>query len=116
MLFLLTWLGLVLIRPQEYPALADMGIPILPITMLATLVAWQLGGQRRPLTQPTYLLLAAFIVVGMFSMVANGWLGGAYLRFLQFLSQLQYLLLLPLYPYPDIQRFPCHNIHLPISS
>ena len=85
MLFLLTWLGLVLIRPQEYPALADMGIPILPITMLATLVAWQLGGQRRPLTQPTYLLLAAFIVVGMFSMVANGWLGGAYLRFLQFL-------------------------------
>ena len=38
------------------------------------------------------------------------------LRFFQFLSQLQYLLLLPLYPYPDIQRFPCHNIHLPISS
>src|SRR5690606_29857825 len=55
MLFLLTWLGLVLIRPQEYPALIDLGIPILPIAMLAALAVWQLGGQRRPLTQPTYL-------------------------------------------------------------
>lgn len=91
--FLLTWLGLVLIRPQEYPALADMGIPILPIAMLAALVVWQLGGQRRPLTQPTYLLLAAFVAVGMLSMVANGWAGGAYVRFLQFLPSMIALLL-----------------------
>lgn len=91
--FLLTWLGLVLIRPQEYPALADLGIPILPIAMLAALVVWQLGSQRRPLTQPTYLLLAAFVVVGMLSMVANGWVGGAYLRFLQFLPSMIALLL-----------------------
>ena len=33
----------------------------------------------------------------------------------QFLFQLQYLFLLPLYPYPDIQCFSCHNIHPPLS-
>ena len=92
-LFLLTWLGLVLIRPQEYPALADMGLPLLPIAMLAALAAWMLGNQRRPLIQPTYLLLAAFVVVGMLSMVANGWVGGARIRFFQFLPALITLLL-----------------------
>ena len=93
MLFLLTWLGLVLIRPQEYPALADMGIPILPISMLAALGAWLIGNQRRPLNQPTCLLLAAFVVVGMLSMAANGWLGGARIRFFQFLPALITVLL-----------------------
>lgn len=93
MLFLLTWLGLVLIRPQEYPALADMAVPILPITMLAALIAWQFGGQRRPFNQPTYLLLAAFIVVGMASMVASGWTGGAIVRFFQFMPALLALVL-----------------------
>jgi len=85
MLFLLAWLGLVLIRPQEYPALIDLGIPLLPIAMLGALGAWIISSERRPLRQPTYLLLATFMVVGMATMVANGWAGGALVRFLQFL-------------------------------
>src|SRR3546814_835435 len=93
MLFLLTWLGLVLIRPQEYPALVDLAIPILPIAMLGALGAWVVSRERRPLNQPTYLLFAAFIVVGMVTMVANGWVGGALVRFLEFLPSLFALLL-----------------------
>lgn len=93
MLFLLTWLGLILIRPQEYPALADLGIPILPIAMLGALGTWVLSSERRPLNQPTYLLFAAFMVVGMVSMAANGWVGGALVRFFQFLPLFFALLL-----------------------
>src|SRR3546814_16574738 len=85
MLFLLTWLGLVLIRPQEYPALVDLAIPILPLAMLGALGAWVVSRERRPLNQPTYLLFAVFIVVGMVTMVVNGWVGGAMVRFLEFL-------------------------------
>ncbi len=94
MLFLLTWLGLVLIRPQEYPALADMGIPLLPIAMLGALGAWLVSGNRRPLNQPTYLLLAVFIVVAMGTMVVNGWAGGALTRFLEMLPSLLALILI----------------------
>src|SRR3546814_13105195 len=47
----------------------------------------------RSLNQPTYLLFAAFIVVGMVTMVANGWVGGALVRFLEFLPSLFALLL-----------------------
>ena len=61
MLFLLTWLGLVLIRPQEYPALVDLGIPILPIAMLGALGTWVISRERRKFNQPTYLLFGAFI-------------------------------------------------------
>ena len=80
--FLLIWLALVLIRPQDYPAMAEMGVPILPIAMLAALLAWAIGRDRRPFDQPTYLLFPAFVAVGMLSMVANGWPGGAVERFL----------------------------------
>lgn len=93
MLFLLTWLALVLIRPQEYPALVGLGIPILPIAMLGALGTWAVGPERRPLRQPTCLLFAAFIVVGMVTMAVNGWIGGALVRFLEFLTPLFALLL-----------------------
>src|SRR5690606_29669810 len=88
MLFLLTWLGLVLIRPQEYPALLDMGIPILPIAMLGALGTWFISSSRRPLAQPTYPLFAVFIVVAMLTMVVNGWAGGAVTRLLALLPSL----------------------------
>lgn len=93
MLFLLTWLGLVLIRPQEYPALIDMGIPMLPIAMLCALGTWAVSGERRPLRQPTFILFAAFIVVAMVSMAVNGWVGGALVRLLEFLPSLFALIL-----------------------
>src|SRR5690606_938030 len=94
MLFLLTWLGLVLIRPQEYPALLDMGIPILPIAMLGALGTWFISSSRRPLAQPTYLLFAVFIVVAMLTMVVNGWAGGAVTRLLELLPSLLALILI----------------------
>src|SRR3546814_6746753 len=93
MLFLLTWLGLVLIRPQDYPALVDLAIPILPIAMLGALGAWVFSRERRPLNQPTYLLFAVFIVVGMVTTGVNGWFGGALVRFIEFLPPLFALLL-----------------------
>ena len=81
--FLLVWLALVLIRPQDYPAMAEMGVPILPIAMLAALAAWAIGRDRRPLDQPTYLLFPAFVAIGMLSMAFNGWPGGAVVRWPQ---------------------------------
>src|SRR3546814_16111255 len=61
--------------------------------MLGALGAWVVSRERRPLNQPTYLLFAAFIVVGMVTMVVNGWVGGALVRFLEFLPSLFALLL-----------------------
>src|SRR3546814_8262311 len=84
MLFLLTWLGLVLIRPQEYPALVGLAIPILPIAMLGALGAWVVSRERRPLNQPPYLLFSAFLAVGMLTLGVNGGVGGACVRFLEF--------------------------------
>lgn len=88
MLFLLAWLALVLIRPQEYPALVDMGVPILPIALLGALGLWLIGRDRRPLSQPTYLLFAAFILVGSVTVAVNGWVGGALTTFLDLLPSL----------------------------
>src|SRR3546814_8329076 len=61
--------------------------------MLGALGAWVVSRERRPLNQPTYLLFAVFIVVGMVTMVVNGWVGGALVRFLEFLPPLFALLL-----------------------
>src|SRR3546814_570998 len=85
MLCLLTWLGLVLIRPQEYPALVDLAIPILPIAMLGALGAWAVHRERRPLNNPTYLLFVAFIAVGIVMVVPKGWVGGALSPFYLFI-------------------------------
>ena len=94
MLFLLIWLGLYLIRPQDYPALADFGIPILPIAMICALGAWVISRERRPFNQPTCALFALFMVIGMVSVAVNGWVGGALTRFLQFLPGLLVLALI----------------------
>src|SRR3546814_13599234 len=40
MLFLLTWLGLSWIGPQDYPALPDPALPILPTAIQGALEAW----------------------------------------------------------------------------
>ena len=90
---LLIWLALVLIRPQEWPQYAEMGVPILPIAMLAALAAWAIGRDRRRLDQPTYLLFPAFVAVGMLSMAVNGWPGGAVQRFLDLVPAMTAVLL-----------------------
>ena len=109
MLFLLSWLALVLIRPQDYPALVDLSIPILPITLLGALGTWVLGRERKPLNQPTYLLFAVFIVIGMLTMAVNGWIGGALVRLLELLPM---LVGLPL----SQERAPGDVGHLPVRD
>src|SRR3546814_8212354 len=61
--------------------------------MLCALGSWVVSRARRPLNQPTYLLFAVFIVLGMVTMVVNCWVGGALVRFLEFLPPLFALLL-----------------------
>ncbi|HRN61601.1 MAG TPA: O-antigen ligase family protein [Luteimonas sp.] len=94
MLFLLVWLALVLIRPQEYPQLVDLGVPLLPIALLGAVGAWALSSDRRPLNQPTHLLFPLFILIGMFSVAVNGWVGGALQVFLDFLPALLALIVI----------------------
>jgi O-antigen ligase len=74
-LFIMLYLVLVLIRPQEYPALASAHLPLLPIALLMALVCW-MASRNKSFAAPQYLLLAALLVVMMISEVMNGWFGG----------------------------------------
>lgn len=77
--FMIFFLVLVIIRPQEYPAMAGLlGFPILPLTMAAAVVFWLLSS-RKSFDAPQYLLLLAFLGALMLSRIASGWLGGALL-------------------------------------
>src|SRR3546814_20629765 len=64
MLFLLTLLGLVLIRPQEYPALVDLDIQLLQTARLGPLVSGVGSTARRPPHPPPNMLFAASIASG----------------------------------------------------
>jgi O-antigen ligase len=85
--FLLLYLGLVLIRPQDYPALIEsLGtMPLLPIVLALALLAWLLSRRPANFQLPQYPLLAAFILVMMLSRALNGWLGGAVAQAIDFL-------------------------------
>ncbi|MEZ5461190.1 O-antigen ligase family protein [Dokdonella sp.] len=74
--FILLYLILVLVRPQDYPALADSGIPMLPIVLLIAVLFW-LPSRDKNLSPPHYVLLGLFLVVLMLSHIVNGWFGGA---------------------------------------
>lgn len=80
-LFLLAYLALVIVRPHEYPAYADSGLPWLQIALAGALLFWLLAG-RKSLPAPQLPLLFAFLLAGMLSVAATGWMGGA-LEFLQ---------------------------------
>ena len=74
---MICYLALVLIRPQDYPALVDsIGMPLLPIALIVAALFWLLSGRKR-FDAPQYLLLLLFFIVLMLSNVANGWFGGA---------------------------------------
>ena len=76
-LAMLTYLVLVLVRPQDYPDLVEtLRVPLLPIALLTAGLFWVLSGRKR-FDAPQYLLLVMFFGVLMFSHVANGWFGGA---------------------------------------
>lgn len=74
--FMLLYLVLVLVRPQDYPEWESLGIPVLPITLILAFLFW-LPSRNKDLTSPQYLLLPAFLLALMLSQVVNGWMGGA---------------------------------------
>ena len=83
-LFLLVYLTLVIIRPQDYPAMADSpGFPLQSLTLAAAAGIWMFSG-RKSFAAPQYLLVAAFLLVAMISKAVNGWPGGALFVFAVF--------------------------------
>ena len=74
--FIVLYLVLVLIRPQDYPQWAESSFPLLPIVLLLAFVCW-LPARAKQLSAPQYLLLPALLVVLMLSHIVNGWFGGA---------------------------------------
>lgn len=71
---LLTYVGLVYLRPQEYlPALE--GVPVMPIFLVASFVLWLPHGNKR-LDAPQFWLAPALFVAMAISIAANGWFGG----------------------------------------
>lgn len=74
---MMVYLVLVLIRPQDYPALADsLAYPLQPIALLTAAGFWMLS-PRKDFGAPQFLLLLGFFCVLMLSHVFNGWIGGA---------------------------------------
>lgn len=76
MFFILVYIVLVIVRPQEYPGIEQQDLPILPIALIVALIAWAISG-RKSFAEPQYPLLFAFFGVIMFSQIVNGWAGGA---------------------------------------
>lgn len=73
---MLVYLVLVIVRPQDYPALVDSGVPMLQIALALGLASW-LASRRKPFDVPQYPLLFVFLIALMLSEIANGWWGGA---------------------------------------
>ena len=74
---MILYLLLVLIRPQDYPAMVDSaGLPLQPIMLIIAALFWLLS-PRKNFDAPQYALLLVFFLVQLISHVFNGWLGGA---------------------------------------
>ncbi|MEO7433116.1 MAG: O-antigen ligase family protein [Dokdonella sp.] len=76
MIFILIYIALVIVRPQDYPQLGDGTLPLLTGTLAVAAGAWLVAG-RKTFAQPQYPLLFAFLIVTMISILVNGWAGGA---------------------------------------
>jgi len=81
--FIVLYIALVLLRPQEYPALEEAHLPLLPVTLVLALGSWVISGSKS-FAAPQYALLAAFLGVMMLSEAANGWFGGVLAQLLAF--------------------------------
>ena len=81
------YLLLVLVRPQEYPQMADAGIPLLPIALVSALLAW-LFSRSKHFDEPQYLILPLFVLMTSVSIALNGWFGGALAQFTLFAPSL----------------------------
>jgi O-Antigen ligase. len=82
--FVLIYLMLVLLRPQDYPQMAGFGIPILPLAMVSAAIAWVFSREKR-FNAPQYLLLPLFLVALFLSLAVTGWIGGARIAAVDFL-------------------------------
>lgn len=82
-LFIVLYLALVVLRPQEYPALEQAHLPLLPAALLLAALGW-LVSRNKTFAAPQYPLLAAFLVVMMISDAVNGWAGGMLAQLLSF--------------------------------
>ena len=83
-LAMIVYLLLVLIRPQDYPALVENAqIPFQPIMLVVAALFWMFS-ERKRFDAPQYLLLLVFLVVLMLSNIAAGWYGGALDQFNKF--------------------------------
>jgi putative inorganic carbon (HCO3(-)) transporter len=82
-LFIILYLVLVLIRPQEYPALVPAHLPLLPVVLIVAMLCW-LFSRHKNFTAPQYMLLPAFLLVMMFSEIMNGWIGGTLVELTEF--------------------------------
>ena len=81
---LLVYLVLVLIRPQDYPAVAESPGPPLQSIALVLAAGLFLFSQRKSFNQPQFLLIPIFLFIAMVSKVVNGWAGGALFVFFVF--------------------------------
>ena len=54
--FMLLYLVLVLVRPQDYPQWADVGLPLLPVTLALSFLFW-LPRSDKQLWAPQYVLV-----------------------------------------------------------
>jgi len=74
---MMIYLVLVLIRPQDYPALEGaIPVPLQQVALLLATIAWLMSG-RRVAGAPQNLLLLLFLAAMMASVAFNGWVGGA---------------------------------------
>ena len=83
---MILYLLLVLIRPQDYPALVEsggVGLPLQPLMLIVAAGFWMLSPRKR-FDAPQYPVLLLFFVVLMVSHVFNGWIGGALEQFEKF--------------------------------
>jgi O-antigen ligase len=83
MLFILIYVVLVIVRPQEYPGIVEQQLPLLPAALICALIAWGIS-KHKSLREPQYPLLLAFLAIMMISEVFNGWAGGAAEQLSQF--------------------------------
>jgi len=83
--FMIAYLVLVLIRPQEYPGWPFPTIPLLPLALACALLAWGFSRHKR-FDAPQYPLVVLFLLATCLSVLVSGWPGGALQQFNAFLA------------------------------
>ncbi|MGY1521564.1 O-antigen ligase family protein [Luteimonas sp. A482] len=84
-LFIIIYLILVLIRPQEYPGWPFPGVPFLPLALACALLAWMFSREKR-FDAPQYPLIVMLLLATCLSVLVSGWPGGAIQQFSGFLA------------------------------